>query len=290
MQYLAVPANSWKVPTTPDIFFFDPAFDNIDFSSAVNDSTLGSVLRNARTVLGNGSRTMITRGQKGSEYHLTELPKDITGGVNSGSLAALARSVSVSYGTHATWSFGTAVPTSGNRIVCLSPTNLGNRATYMPILGVRSGIPSARTYTVYCNIQMVDAGGSVFSTTATGSYTPPSSPSGGTIAQGENNYFVLANNTYTHFVYPTSMSVSDTGYGPSIVYPSAAADRRSPKIPQNLVSQDEVFNLTDGLLCTNDGKRIIKLKKGVDYDVDDNCVAGTSYPIDFSRSQHLIDL
>lgn len=286
MQYLSAAGNSWSKPTTPDIFFFDPELDNINFDSAVNDVTLNQVLRNARTVLSANSRTMITRGQKGAEYFLTELPKDI-GRVDASSLAAHARSPAPYYGTHAQWQAGTGIPTNGNRIICLYPSGLGNRATYMAMLGVRSGIPSSRTYTVYCNLQMVTINGSAVSTTATGTYTPGSSPSGGTIAQGENNYFVMQD-AYTHFAYPTSMSVSDTGYGPTIIYPSVSAERRSPRIPQYLVSKDEVFNLTDGLLCTADGKNLIKLKKGIDFDVEDNCVAGTSYTIDFSRTQRLV--
>lgn len=286
MQYLAAAGNSWTKPTTPDIFFFDPTLDSIDFNSAVNDLSLSAVLRNARTVLANNSRTMITRGQSGGTYFLTELPKDI-GRVDASSLAVHARTAAEYYGSHATWTSGIGIPTNGNRILCLYPSNIGDRATYMAMLGVRSGIPSSRTYTVYCNVQMVTVNGSVLSTSATGTYTPGSSPSGGTIAQGENNYFVMRTG-YTHFAYPTSMSISDTGYGPSIVYPSVGAERRAPKIPQNLVAQDEVFNLTDGLLCTADGKNLIKLKKGIDYDVEDDCVAGTSYTIDFSRTQRLI--
>lgn len=286
MQYLSVAGNSWAKPTTPDIFFFDPVFDKIDFNSAVDSASLGQVLRNARTVLSSNSRTMITRGQKGAEYFLTELPKDI-GRVDASSLVEHARTAMSYYGTHANWQAGTGIPTNGNRIICLYPSGLGSRATYMAMLGVRSGIPSSRTYTVYCNLQMVTINGSVVSTTATGTYTPGSSPSGGTIAQGENNYFVMQD-TYTHFAYPTSMSISDTGYGPTIIYPSVEADRRSPRIPQYLVAKDEVFNLTDGLLCTADGKSLIKLKKGIDFDVEDDCVAGTSYTIDFSRTQRLI--
>lgn len=286
MQYIAVAGNSWTKPTTPDIFFFDPELDNIDFEGAVNDTTLNQVLRNARTILGNNSRTMITRGQKGAEYFLTELPKAI-GSVNASSLVEHARATGTYYGPHGQWTAGIGIPNNGSRIICLYPSGLGNRATYMAMLGVRSGIPSSRTYTVYCNLQMVTINGSVVSTTATGTYTPGSSPSGGTVAQGENNYFVMQD-AYTHFAYPTSMSVSDTGYGPTIVYPSAIAERRSPRIPQYLVSKDEVFNLTDGLLCNADGKSLIKLKKGIDFDVEDNCVAGTSYTIDFSRTQHLI--
>ncbi|QZE57400.1 hypothetical protein MPK71_gp191 [Erwinia phage pEa_SNUABM_1] len=286
MQYLAAAGSSWTKPTTPDIFFFDPTLDSIDFNKATDNPTLCEVLRNARTVLSANSRTMITRGQKGSTYYLTELPKDI-GRVDASDLAAHARSAAPYYGTHAQWQAGTGIPTNGNRIICLYPSNLGNRPTYMAMLGVRSGIPSSRTYTVYCNVQMVTVNGSIVSTSATGTYTPGSSPSGGTIAQGENNYFVMQSG-YTHFAYPTSMSISDTGYGPSIVYPSVEADRRSPRIDQYLVTHDEVFNLTDGLLCTADGKSLIKLKKGIDYDVEDDCVAGTSYTIDFSRTQRLI--
>lgn len=288
MQYIAVAGNAFNKASAPEMFFFDTDKDNVNLDAAATSLTaLETTLRNARTVLGNSSATMVTRGQKGSVYYLTELARNI-GVIELPRLSDRIGPGSLYYGAHQYWAAGTAVRNDNGRIITLVPSDLGqSRTGSLPVLGVRSAIPSAKQYTVTATIRTMNTSLSLENSYSYGYYTPPSSPSGGTTAQGENNTFTIANNV-THFAWVYSISISDTGYGPSIFYPNANAELRGIRIKQQIKPADEVFNLTDSCLCFSNV--IVRLKKGIDYDVQDDCVAGTSYAIDFSKTIKLISI
>ncbi|AWY08460.1 hypothetical protein HOT49_gp192 [Erwinia phage vB_EamM_Alexandra] len=285
MQYIAAPGNAFVVPTSPELFFFDAVQDRVDLDTAATSLTaLETTLRDARTVLGNSKNTMITRGQKDSVYYLTELARNI-GSTELLRLGSLIGPDAPYYGVHASWSYGMGVPNNNNRVITLVPSALqAARTGSMPMLGVRSGIPSSRTYTVTVTVRTMNTSLVLENSYSYGYYAPPSSPSGGTVAQGENNTFTIANNV-THFAWPAGVTISDTGYGPSVVYPNVEADVRGIRIKQQIKPSSEVFNLTDA--CLSFPKVLVRLKKGLDYVAPDDCQAGMSYQIDFTPSRQV---
>ncbi|QZE60102.1 hypothetical protein pEaSNUABM35_00185 [Erwinia phage pEa_SNUABM_35] len=289
MQYIAAPANSWSDAASPDMFFFDRVKDNVDLLAPTDDRSLGLMLREARTTLGQNRRTMIVSGQKDSVYYLTELAR-ITSGSTVALLAALARQTNRSWSQHSVPNL-TGLYGSSNtsfQYITLFPSRLnGSRDASMPMIGVRSAISAARTYAVYVGYSYRTKTDGVASVNALGYYTPPSSPSGGTFAYGENNTLTVTSD-YTHASWPTSFSISDTGYGPSIAYTNATTtEARGLRIKSKLVD-DETINLSDA--CLPYSGLLVRLKKGEDYSVEDNCIPSQLYLVDFSLSQKVLML
>lgn len=284
MQYIAVPAGPWQQPVAPEMMFFDTVKDGVDLNSPTNDNLLSIELRKARTALGNGGNTMIVAGQS-DIYYFTELAR---ARYNAGSslepLSALCRpSANQTWSQHAT-ALGTVgmYSQSNYQIVTIVPPTLdGSRPATFPIVGVRSAISASRTYTVFIGVNYRTAANSVGTTNVTGYYTPSSSPSGGTISQGENNVWTITN-TYSHFSWPSGLSVSDTGYGPSVVVPTTTPDARGIRVKQSLIDAEQL-DLSDA--CLNYAGLMIKLKKGRDYLIADNCVPGNNYPVDLSPTR-----
>lgn len=289
MQYIAAPGNAYSQASAPEMFFFDEQQDNIDLDQASTSLTaLETAVRDARTTLGNQKATMITRGQKDSVYYLTELARTI-GGADVSRLSNLIGPNAFPYGAHQNWAYGVGTPTGQfARLITLIPSELVDaHICTMPTMGVRSSISASRVYLVTINIRAMSVGLSILNYSASGYYTPPSSPSGGTESRGENNTFGV-NNNITHLAWPTTVTVSDTGYGPLILYPSTDAANRGIRIKEQVKPSDDVFNLTAA--CMSFSNLLVKLKKGVDYSISDDCHAGTSYSVDFSQTVKVFQL
>lgn len=282
MQYITAPANAWNAESGPEMLFFD-AKDNADLDSPNTDLLLNKELRKARTTLAQNKRTMMIGGQGAGVFYLTELSRCRPSNP-APSLSDLCRpSVNARWGAHSVPNtVGIYINTNMPTLTLIPPTFNGTRSVYLPQLGVRSAISASRSYTVFVGMTFRNANEGTGLLNANGNYQPPASPSGGTFAYGENNSF-LATSDYSHFAWPISISVSDTGYGPAVAYPDALSIKdRGLRVKQQ-IQDTETVDLSKA--CLNYSGLMIKLRKGVDYSVQNECVPGETYPVDFTNTQ-----
>lgn len=292
MQYIAAPANSWSDVASPEMFFFDAVQDNIDLTSLVDDNDLSQTLRNARTTLGKDRKTMVVAGQNANTFYLTELAKAWQYPANVlDSLAVMSRAyVNNVWSYHASSASLIGVPSTNQyQIVTLTPARLtGNKPAWFPQLGVRSGIGASRSYVISLTLNYRTTTNVTGTLVSTGTYTPPSSPSGGTTAYGENNYVQIGTN-YSHLSWQRALTISDTGYGPTLLVPSATSvQTRGLRVNQAIIPNTETVDLS--IACVNYTGKMLRLHKGQDYEVADDCQPGNLYPIDFILSQKTIML